>query len=101
MTPAQRCEGKISFAMLPVRAVLVVAAVLGILAVFALALLHLATQDANWGWYVGWSVVALAFGLRNLTKSLEAMSALDVRGALATIGLSAIIVAAYPGWWLG
>ena len=100
ITPSQRREARISFAMLPVGAVLVLAAVLGILAVFGLALLHLATQDANWGWYVGWCALALATGVRNLIRSLQNMSALDVRGTLVTIALSAVIVAAYPGWWL-
>jgi len=100
MTPAQRREARISFAMLPVGFVLVLAAVLGNVAVLALALLHLATQDANWVWYVGWCALAFAMGLRNLVRSLQDMSALDVRGTLITIGLSVVIVAAYPGWWL-
>jgi hypothetical protein len=100
MTPAQRREGRISFAMLPVGAVLVLAALLGSVAVFALALFHLATQDANWGWYVGWCVAALALGVRNLVRSFQTMSALDIRGTLVTVGLSVAIVATYPGWWL-
>ena len=100
MTPAQRRESAISFAMLPVGAVLALAAVLGCAAVLALALTHLATQDANWGWYVGWSAPAFALGLRNVVRSLQNMSALDVGGTFVTIVLSAAIVAAYPGWWL-
>ena len=31
---------------------------------------------------------------------IESMSALDVRGTLVTLALSAAIVLAYPGWWL-
>lgn len=100
MTPAQRREERISFAMLPIGVVLVLAAVLGSIAVFALALVHLATQDGHWAWYVGWCVAALALGLRNLVRSLQNMSALDIRGTMITIALSAAIVAAYPGWWL-
>lgn len=101
MTPAQRREGKISFAMLPVGLVLVLAAVLGSVAVFALGLAELIRQDDNWGRYVGWASLAAAIGVRNLVRSLQDMSALDIGGTLATIGLSAIIVAAYPGWRLG
>lgn len=101
MTPAQRREARISFAMLPLGVVLIVAAALGVIAAFALALFHLATQDANWGWYVGWSVLALAVGVRNLVKSIAAMAALDVGATVVTIGLSAAVVVAYPGWWLG
>lgn len=100
MTPAQRREGRISFAMLPIGAVLVVAGVLGSVAVLALALFHLATQDGHWGWYVAWCAVAFGLGLRNLGRSLRDMSALDVRGTMITIGISAAIVAAFPGWWL-
>ena len=101
MTPAQRREGKVGLAMLPIGAVLVLAALVGSVAVLALALLHLGTQDGQWGWYVGWCVVAFVAGVRNFLKSLQTMSALDVRGTLITIGISAVIVAAYPGWWLG
>ena len=100
MTPAQRRVGRIGFTMLPVGIVLVAAAMIGSIAVFALALFHLATQDANWGWYVGWSVLALALGVRNLVRSLQTMAALDVGGTLVTIALSVGIVATYPGWWL-
>ena len=100
MTPEQRREGRIGFAMLPIGFALAIASVIGCIAVFALALFHLATQDANWGWYVGWCVFALALGVRNLVRSLQTMSALDVGGTLVTIGISVAIVAAYPGWWL-
>lgn len=101
MTPAQRREARISFAMLPVGLVLVLAAVTGSIAVLALGLAELIRQDDDWGWYVGWALVAAALGVRNLIRSLQNMSALDVRGTLIMIGISAAIVAAYPGWWLG
>lgn len=100
MTPAQRREARISFAMLPIGLVLVLAAVLGVVAVLALAVAELLGPDDNWGWYVGWCVFAAAVGVRNLVRSLQNMAALDVRGTLVTLGLSAVIVLAYPGWWL-
>lgn len=100
MTPAQRREGRMSFAMLPVGLVLVLAAVIGGIAALALGVAQAVRQDDDWGWYAGWALLAAAVGLRNLVGSLRAMSALDVRGTLRTIALSAAIVAAYPGWWL-
>ena len=100
MTPAQRREAWTSFAMLPVGLVLVLAAIIGSTAALALGLVELIRQDDNWGWYAGWALFAAAIGARNLVRSFQTMSALDVRGTFVTIGLSAGIVAAYPGWWL-
>lgn len=100
MTPARRREARISFAMLPVGLVLVLAAVLGGVAAAALGLAELIRRDDHWGWYACWALVGAAIGVRNLVRSLRNMSALDVGGTLVTIGLSAAIVVAYPGWWL-
>jgi hypothetical protein len=100
MTPAQRREGRIGLTMLPVGLALVIAAVIGIVAVAALAVTQLVAGDDDWGWYVGWAAFAFAGGVRNLLKSLESMSGLDVRGTLVTLAWSAAIVVAYPGWWL-
>ena len=100
MTPAQRREARVSFAMLPVGLLLVLAAAVGSVAAAALGLAELIRQDDNWGWYVGWALLAAAIGVRNLVRSLRNMSALDVGGTLITIALSVVIVAAYPGWWL-
>ncbi|MBS0480370.1 MAG: hypothetical protein JSR79_13875 [Proteobacteria bacterium] len=100
MTPAQRREARIGFAMLPLGLLLVLAAVIGGIAALALGLVETIRQDDDWGWYVGWALLAAALGARNLIKSLQNMSALDFRGTFVTIGLSAVIVATYPGWWL-
>ncbi|WP_186728988.1 hypothetical protein [Sphingomonas panacisoli] len=100
MTPAQRRDASISFAMLPIGLGLVLAAAIGSVAALALGLSELIRQDGNWGWYAGWALGAAAIGVRNLVRSLQNMSALDVGGTLITIALSAAIVAAYPGWWL-
>jgi len=101
MTPAQRRAARISFAMLPVGLALVLAAALGSIAALALGLAELIRQGDDWGWYAGWALAAAAIGARNFIRSLQTMSALDIRGTLVTIGLSAAIVVAYPGWWLG
>jgi hypothetical protein len=100
ITPAQRREARVSLAMLPVGAALVLAAAAGSIAAVALGLSEVIRQDGDWGWYVGWALLAAALGVRNLVRSLQNMSALDVGGTLVTVGLSAVIVAAYPGWWL-
>ena len=100
MTPAQRREARISFAMLPVGFVLVLAAIIGSIAAVAFGLAELIRQDDNWSWYAGWALIVAAIGVRNFVRSLRNMSALDVRGTLVAIALSAAIVAAYPGWWL-
>jgi hypothetical protein len=100
ITPAQRREARISLAMLPIGAALALAAVAGSIAAVALGLSEVIRQDGNSGWYVGWALLAAALGVRNLVRSLQNMSALDVGGMLVTAGISAVIVAAYPGWWL-
>lgn len=101
MTPEQRGDARISLAMLPIGVVLVIASVIGIAAVFADAVYQIAAEPDDWGWHFAWCGFALVVGTRNLLKSLETMSALDVAGTMVTLGWSAAIVVAWPGWWLG
>ena len=101
MDARDRSEARLSLAMLPAGALLATTAAIALVAVIGLAIEMLVVQGPNWGKYLGWSVIAAAVALRNLAKSLESMSALDIRGTLMTIGWSIAIVAAWPGWWLG
>lgn len=100
MNANDRAEARLNLAMLPVGAILAVVAGVALIAVVGLAIDVLVEQGPDWGWYLAWSAVAAAIALRNLVKSLETMSALDVRGTLVTLAWSAAIVAAWPGWWL-
>ena len=100
ITSAQRRQGRIGLAMLPLGAVLVLASAIGVVSVLVLALSEVVTRGPGWGWYVGWCLLAAVIGVRNLVRSLQTMSALDVGGTFITIMLSAAIVATYPGWWL-
>jgi hypothetical protein len=101
VTSADRSEARLNLAMLPVGIALAVISGLAFMAVVALAIATIVRQGDAWGWYLGWSLVAAAVALRNLAKSLESMSALDVRGTAVTLGWSAGIVLIWPGWWLG
>jgi hypothetical protein len=101
MTPADRSEARLNLAMLPVGIALSVMSALAFVAVVGFGLFSIAAGGDDWHWYFGWSALAAVVALRNLAKSLETMSALDVRGTLVTLGWSAGIVLLYPGWWLG
>ncbi len=101
MTPAGRLAARLHLAMLPVGIALAVISAIALVAVAALAIATILRQGDDWGWYLGWSLVAAAVALRNLARSLETMSALDIRGTLVTLAWSAGIVLIYPGWWLG
>jgi|GEM_PF-3280239 len=101
MNAQERGAARLHLAMLPAGVVLVVVAGVAFVAVIGLAIDMLLVQSPDWGWYFGWSVVAAGVALRNLRKSLETMSALDVKGTAITLVWSAAIVAIWPGWWLG
>ncbi len=101
MTPADRSEAWLNLAMLPVGIALAAISGLAFVAVVGLAIATIVRQGDDWGWYLGWSLIAAALAVRNLAKSLETMSALDVRGTLVTLAWSAGIVLIWPGWWLG
>jgi hypothetical protein len=101
MTPADRSEARLNLAMLPIGIALAVISGLAFVAVVGLAIATIVQQGDDWIWYLGWSLLAAAVALRNLAKSLETMSALDVRGTAVTLGWSARIVLAHPRWWLG
>ncbi len=100
MTPADRSEARLNLAMLPVGIALAVVSAVALVAVVGLAFWTMAGGGNTWPWYFGWSCLAACVALRNLAKSLETMSALDMRGTLVTLGWSAGIVLLYPGWWL-
>lgn len=100
MTPADRSEARLNLAMLPAGIALAVISAVAFVAVAALAVVTTIRRADDWGWYLGWSLVAAAVALRNLARSLETMSALDVRGTLVTLGWSVGIVLIWPGWWL-
>jgi hypothetical protein len=101
MDARDRAEARLNLAMLPAGVVLVVVTAVALVAVLGFAIDLLVVQGADWPWYFGWSLAAAAVALRNLGKSFETMSALDVPGTLATLAWSAAIVVAWPGWWLG
>jgi hypothetical protein len=101
MTLADRSEARLNLAMLPVGIALAVISGLAFVAVVGLAIATIVQQGDDWGWYLGWSLLAAAVAVRNLATSLETMSALDVRGTLVTLGWSAGIVLLFPRWWLG
>ncbi len=100
MTPADRSEARLNLAMLPVGIALAVISAIAFVAVAALAISTIVQQGDSWIWYLGWSLIAAAVALRNLARSLETLSSLDVRGTLVTLAWSAGIVLSYPGWWL-
>lgn len=52
------------------------------------------------GLLLAWCLAALVAAGRNTLKSIEAMSAFACRPLVEVMILSAVIVAAYPGWWL-
>lgn len=101
MDARQRADARLHLAMLPAGVFLVAISGVAFVAVLGLALWVLAVQGDNWGWYFGWALAAAAVAARNALKSIESLSALDVRGTLITIGWSAAIGVAWPGWWLG
>jgi hypothetical protein len=101
VTAADRSEARLNLAMLPVGIALAVISAIAFVAVVALAIVTIIGRAGDWAWYFSWSLTAAAVALRNLAKSLETMSALDVRGTLVTLGWSAGIVLIWPGWWLG
>lgn len=101
MDARQRADARLHLAMLPAGVFLVVVSGVAFVAMLGLALWMLAVQGGNWGWYCIWGLAAAVIAARNFLKSIESLSALDVRGTLVTLGWSAAIVAVWPGWWLG
>jgi hypothetical protein len=52
------------------------------------------------GLLLAWCLAALVAAARNTLKSIEAMSVCACRPMVEVAILSALIIAAYPGWWL-
>ena len=94
-------ESRIALAMLPLGAVMMLAAAIGVAGILALA------ADVAWhwpphaGWWLGWSVAALAVAAIVMRKGIETMATFDWRVAVLPLTLSVAIVAAWPGFWLG
>lgn len=98
-TPHHRREARIALAMLPVGAVVTIVSALAFFAVAALALAS-PLYGGSW-WWTLWAIVAAAVALRNTLAGIAIMAAFDWRPVPLALLTSGLIVAAWPGWWLG
>ena len=100
MTPAQRREARVALAMLPVGVVLMVASAVAFVAVVLLALAA-PFRGGPWLHYEVWAVVAALVAARNTLAAIAITAAFDWRPLPMALLFSGLIVAAWPGWWLG
>ena len=97
---AHRREARLALAMLPVGVtVMIVSAV----AFIAVVLLALATpfRGETWLPMLLWALVAAAVAARNIFAGIAITAAFDWRPLPLTLILSVLIVAAWPGFWVG
>ena len=99
-SPAHRREARVALAMLPVGAAITVASVVAFVALVLLALVA-PFRGGPWWWTELWALIAAAVAVRNTLAGIAIMAAFDWRPAPPTLLLSGLIVAAWPGWWLG
>lgn len=86
--------------MLPIGGAMMIASVVGAVAVMVLLFDTLVQRPAASWWLFGWCAAALVVAAYNLRRGIEVMSAFDWR-PLVPIALTSVgIVALYPGWWL-
>ncbi|MDB5694670.1 MAG: hypothetical protein JWN21_213 [Sphingomonas bacterium] len=100
MTPAHRREARFALAMLPVGVVLMVMSAVAFVAVLLLALAA-PFRGGPWLQIELWALVAAAVAARNTAAGIAITAALDWRPLPMALLLSGLIVAAWPGWWLG
>lgn len=94
MTPAHKREARVALAMLPVGGIVLVASVVGLLAILALALDGLIRGEGAWLLML-WCVVATAAAVWNMRAGIAMMSAFDWRPLPLALLRSAGVVA---GW---
>lgn len=93
------CESRIALAMLPVGALITLAAAIGAIAAVSYGLHAAWDGRGDTGWRIAWSVSATLIAVFNLRKGIETMATFDWHVAIAPLVTSAAIVAACPVWW--
>ena len=101
MTPAHKREARVSLAMLPIGGTVLVVSAFALILVAALGIDVAMRRPSGWAWVAGWSLLAVIVALRNMRAGIAMMSAFDWRPLPFTMALSALLIAAWPGWWLG
>lgn len=98
-SPAQRREARVALAMLPFGAI---TASISAIALISVVLFALAApfRGGAWWWHTVWAALAALVALRNMRAGIALMATFDWRPAPLVLATSALIVAAWPGWWL-
>ena len=99
MEPGHRRDAAIALAMLPVGAVITVAAVLAIAGLAGLVVFLAITRPPGWLLLELWALAAMMVALRNTLAGIETMSSFEPRPALVALLWSGAILAACPWWW--
>lgn len=99
MTPAQRWEGRLALAMLPIGVAVLVMSALAIPAVVTLGVDVGVRRPSGWNWTAAWCLAATVIALWNMRAGIAMMTAFDWRPLPAALLLSGAVVAAWPDWW--
>ena len=95
MTPAQRWEGRLALAMLPVGAITLVVSAFALLSVLVLGGDVAVRQPSAAGWTIGWCAFAAVIAWWNMRAGIAMMCAFDWRPLPFASLRSAAVVA---GW---
>ncbi|HEU0045941.1 hypothetical protein [Sphingomonas sp.] len=97
---AHRREARIALGMLPVGATITIVSVIAFGAVVLLALAA-PIRGGPWLWTMLWALAAAAAAVRNILAGIAIMAAFDWRPVPGVLLWSGVVVAGWPGWWLG
>ncbi|USU05448.1 hypothetical protein NF701_01205 [Sphingomonadaceae bacterium OTU29THOMA1] len=93
-------ESRIALAMLPLGAIMMLAAALGFVAVAALAIDLAWRQPPHAGLWLLWCLAALTVAAVNLRQGIETMATFDWHVAVVPLLLSTVITTICPAFWL-
>lgn len=93
-------ESRLALAMLPIGAVMTLAATGGAIAAVVFAAILLWTRPVDCGWWLAWSGMTATASVYIVRKGIETMSTFDWRVAMPPLLVGTAVLLACPAWWL-
>lgn len=100
MDARDRWEAKLALAMLPIGGTMTAVSAIAGITVALRTIDVLIRPHPGAVWLLSWCIGAFVIAVRNVTCSIETMSAFDWRPLPGILGWSAVAAGTYPGWWL-